>query len=89
MHALTDDQSGRPDLGFLGPSLFRFGNPRFWGWISLDFLGFSCPNLDLSMGYAGKTLKLFFYRFVVRDEPPKRLAHDVARGGGELLIKQA
>jgi hypothetical protein len=41
------------------------------------------------MGYAGKTLKLFFYRFVVRDEPPKRLAHDVARGGGELLIKQA
>jgi hypothetical protein len=29
----------------------------FEGWKSLDFLGFSRPNLDLSMGYAGFSLK--------------------------------
>jgi hypothetical protein len=26
--------------------------PIFEGWISLDFLGFSRPNRDFSMGYA-------------------------------------
>jgi hypothetical protein len=26
--------------------------PDYEGWISLDFLGFSRQNLDLSMGYA-------------------------------------
>jgi hypothetical protein len=29
------------------------------GWIRLDFLGFSRPNLDFSMGYAGIGEKLF------------------------------
>jgi hypothetical protein len=29
-------------------------------WIFLDFLGFSRPNRDLSMGYAGSTDQKFF-----------------------------
>jgi hypothetical protein len=40
-------------LGFLGPSRFCPGRPENKGWISLDFLGFSRPNRDFSMGYAG------------------------------------
>jgi hypothetical protein len=36
--------------------LFRVGFP----WISLDFLGFSRPNRDLSMGYSGQTATKFF-----------------------------
>jgi hypothetical protein len=31
--------------------------PVFEGWKSLDFLGFSRPNRDFSMGYAGFSLK--------------------------------
>jgi hypothetical protein len=46
-------------LGFLGWSLFRSENPRFWGWISLDFLGFSRPNRDLSTGYTRFSLEIF------------------------------
>jgi hypothetical protein len=46
-------RSRPPDLGFLDSRLFRFGISRFRGWKSLDFLGFSRPNLYLSMGYAG------------------------------------
>jgi hypothetical protein len=38
-------------LGFLGSWLFRCENRDQEGWISLDFLGFSRPNRDLSMGY--------------------------------------
>jgi hypothetical protein len=39
-------------LGFLGSWLFRCENPDYEGWISLEFLGFSRPNRDFSMGYA-------------------------------------
>jgi hypothetical protein len=39
-------------LGFLGPWSFRCEDPAYEGWISLDFLGFSRPNLYFSMGYA-------------------------------------
>jgi hypothetical protein len=46
-------------LGFLGPWLSSFENPDSGGWISLDFLGFSRQNRDLSMGYAAKTTKGF------------------------------
>jgi hypothetical protein len=57
-------ESGRPpywprgpaactiDLDFLGPSRFCPGSPENKAWISLDFLGFSRPNRDFSMGYA-------------------------------------
>jgi hypothetical protein len=46
-------------LGFLVPWLFSFENLDSGGWISLDFLGFSRPNRDLSIGYAAKTTKGF------------------------------
>jgi len=47
------------DLDFLGPWPFRCEDPDFEGWISLDFLGFSRPNRDLSMGYTGFSLENF------------------------------
>jgi len=56
-------QSGRPDLGFLEPSPFCCEDPDFGGWNSLDFLGFSRPNRDFSMGYADKSGKVFSSRF--------------------------
>jgi hypothetical protein len=45
------------DLGFLGPSRFCPGRPENKAWISLDFLGFSRPNRDFSMSYAGFSAK--------------------------------
>ena len=41
--------------------------PAYDRWIRLDFLGFSRPNLDLSMGYADKTEKDFSTRFCRRE----------------------
>jgi hypothetical protein len=38
-------------LDFLGSWLFCSEGPPDVGWIVLDFLGFSRPNLDSSMGY--------------------------------------
>jgi hypothetical protein len=46
-------------LGFLGPSSFAVSFPVSGCLISLDFLGFSRPNRDLSMRYAGFSLKDF------------------------------
>jgi hypothetical protein len=37
--------------------------PDYEGWIFLDFLGFSRPNWNLSMGYAAFVAKLFSSRF--------------------------
>ena len=39
-------------LGFLGPRRFAAKTPIYWLLDFLDFLGFSRPNRDLSMGYA-------------------------------------
>jgi hypothetical protein len=39
-------------LGFLGGWLFAAKAPDYAYWILLDFLGFSRPNRDFSMGYA-------------------------------------
>jgi hypothetical protein len=44
-------------LGFLGSWPFRCETARHELWISLDFLGFSRPNRDFSMGYAAFTRK--------------------------------
>ena len=44
-------------LGFLGSWQFRCETPDHEGLISLDFLGFSRPNRDFSMGYAGFSAK--------------------------------
>ncbi|HEY6518817.1 MAG TPA: hypothetical protein VIZ19_05545, partial [Roseiarcus sp.] len=48
---------------FLGSGCFAAKTADYEGWISLDFLGFSRPNLDLSMGYAEKTAESFSWRF--------------------------
>jgi hypothetical protein len=40
-------------LDFLGSRPFRYKGLDSEGWIFLDLLGFSRPNLDLSMGYQG------------------------------------
>jgi hypothetical protein len=56
-----------PDLGFLGASPFVAKTPGFGRCISLDFLGFSRPDRDLSMGYAKKPEKNFSSRFCRRE----------------------
>jgi hypothetical protein len=50
-------------LDFLGPRRFGAKTPAFEPWICLDFLGFSRPKRDFSMGYAGKIAKYFSSRF--------------------------
>jgi hypothetical protein len=40
-------------LGFLGASPFRRKSLDLEHWIVLGFLGFSRPNRDFSMSYAG------------------------------------
>jgi hypothetical protein len=47
----------------LDPAGFAAKTPVYGYWIRLDFLGFSRPNQDLSMGYAAKTRKIFSRRF--------------------------
>jgi hypothetical protein len=46
-------------LDFLGAAPFLFKTPFLWGWISLEFLGFSRPNRAFSMSYAGFSLEIF------------------------------
>jgi hypothetical protein len=46
-------------LGFLGAGPFGAESPISGYWIPLDFLGFSRPNRDFSMGYAGFSLNDF------------------------------
>jgi hypothetical protein len=58
-------------LGFLGPSPFRCGNPFYEGWISLDFLGFSRANRDLSMGCAVFSAEVFSCALSWREKPER------------------
>jgi hypothetical protein len=51
-------RSGRFRLDFLSAWPFRCEGPAYECWIVLDFLGFSRPNLDFSMGYAACRRKL-------------------------------
>jgi hypothetical protein len=70
---------GDPIWVFLARRRCAANTPDFGGWISLDFLGFSRANRDLSMGYADKSEKVFFIPlFVAVKEPSQRLAHDLA-----------
>jgi hypothetical protein len=48
---------------FLAGGCFAAKTPDYEGWISLDFLGFSRSNRDLSMGYAEITTEEFSSRF--------------------------
>jgi hypothetical protein len=43
-------------------------------WILLDFLGFSRPNRDLSMGYTAKASRFFIAPFALSWSPPTRRA---------------
>jgi hypothetical protein len=56
--------ASRLRLVFLGSGPFRYKDPDYAGWIVLDFLGFSRPNLDLSMGYKGFSAENFSTRFL-------------------------
>jgi hypothetical protein len=49
-------------LDCLGRSLFLVKTSDSWGWVCLDFLGFSRPNRDFSIGYAVKTKQNFSRR---------------------------
>src|SRR3984957_14162478 len=61
------DAVRRPGLGFLGTSRFAAKTLGFGGWKSLDFLGFSRPNRDLSMGYTRFSEDFFSSRFCRRE----------------------
>ena len=50
-------------LDFLGSGPFCCKAPDYEPWILLDFLGFSRQNLDLSMGYADFSGKIFLALF--------------------------
>jgi hypothetical protein len=50
---------GRSVWVFLNRGRFAAKTPADDYWILLDFLGFSRPNLDLSMGYSGFSTILF------------------------------
>jgi hypothetical protein len=49
---------------FLAPACFSTKTPTYERWISLDFLGFSRPKQDLSMGYTRFSLENFSRRFL-------------------------
>jgi hypothetical protein len=46
-------------LGFLGSDRFAGKTAAYEGWISLDFLGFSRANPELSIGYEAQTAEDF------------------------------
>ena len=65
-HQSASPLNARPDRAvwiFLAPHLFAAKTPVYERWISLDFLGFSRPNLGFSMGCADFSAKKFSRRF--------------------------
>jgi hypothetical protein len=76
------DGVGSIRLGSLGTSPFRCENPFYEGWISLDFLGFSRPNRDLSMGYAGFYAENCSRTLSWRERPKRAHAVEAIRKGG-------
>jgi hypothetical protein len=74
---------------FLAHRRFAAKTPSFRCLISLDFLGFSRQNLDLSMGYAEKPENNFSSRFCRREKLLRPLAHDLAWRRDGLLMGQA
>jgi hypothetical protein len=82
-------ERGHPYMGFLGACPFPAKTPADEGWISLDFLGFSRPNRDLSEGYAGKSADNFSWRFPRTVRPPGRQPTVEACGRARLFMSQA
>jgi hypothetical protein len=60
-------------LDCLGRELFLVKSPDSRGWICLDFLGFSRPNRDFSMGYADKTRENFSRRLLALETRKARV----------------
>src|SRR3984957_15537608 len=85
------DAVRRPGLGFLGTSRFAAKTLGFGGWISLDFLGFSRPDRDLSMGYTRFSAKIFSSRLSSRKSrrnggPTIRHAEEMDCSWGDLSL---
>jgi hypothetical protein len=68
-------------LGFLDSARFGAKSPNSAYWIVLDFLGFSRPNLDLSMGCEGFLAESFSCASW-RERPERAPAVEVIREGG-------
>src|SRR5882757_4694264 len=75
----------QPGLGFLDSSLIRCEDPDYGGWISLDFLGFSRPNRDFSMGYPTESEESFFSRFCRRVRTVGTVAHEFSLCKGRIV----
>jgi hypothetical protein len=69
------------DLAFLGSRRFAAKTPDFAYWILLDFLGFSRPNRDLSMGCAGISAGAFTRPRALSAKPPGGAGRDLRDGG--------
>ena len=68
-------------MGFLGARRFAAETPGFG---LLDFLGFSRPDRDLSIGYAKKPKKNFSSRFCRRERSVETAAHDLGMAKGRI-----
>ena len=71
-----------PGLGFLGSSLIRCEDPRLCG---LDFLGFSRPNRDVSMGYPTESEESFFSSLCRRVGTVGTTAHEFSLCKGMIV----
>ena len=78
--------AGSIPFGFSWLAAFHLRKGRLlilgFPWISLDFLGFSRPNLDLSMGYTAQTAQKFFaalVAFEARNGSPRKRPSESAR----------
>jgi len=58
-------------------------------WIYLDFLGFSRPNRAFSMGYTGKSTKIFSRSFSLAFAMPEWEAAAERHGSAGLFMSQA
>jgi hypothetical protein len=73
----------------LAPGHFCRGDPDFEAWISLDFLGFSRPNRDFSMGYADEAGNVFRSPFSALVEAMEREHAVWTCGRAGLFMGQA
>jgi hypothetical protein len=76
-------------LGFLGRKRIRRENPFFGYWIVLDFLGFSRPKRDLSMGYAVFSSIFYPPASAAAKERSGRLSRSGVRKEAQLFMARA
>src|ERR1700722_4459550 len=77
-----DAGPGRAIWFFLARRHFAAKTPPYDRWICLDFLGFSRPNRDLSMGCAGFSAEVFSCALSWREKPERAPAVEAFRKGG-------